>query len=95
MFSKFGLYGIIFKAAQATFIIHNSANQEDRDKAIQIIREKQEYAQKTPGAMPLGIFPEGAMTNNRYLMPFKKGAFESGMSIRPLVIKYKYELISS
>ena len=44
--------------------------------------------------MPLCIFPEGVMNNNKYLMPFKKGAFETEASVKPVAIKYDYDIVS-
>jgi hypothetical protein len=37
---------------------------------------------------------EGFTSNNLYLMPFKKGAFEANCSLKPLVYKYDFDLIS-
>lgn len=34
------------------------------------------------------MFPEGTTTNNLGLIPFKRGAFESLVSVKPFVIKY-------
>ena len=45
--------------------------------------------------MPLGIFPEGLVTNNKYLLPFKRGAFCANLSIRPVVLKYQFDYVSS
>jgi len=36
----------------------------------------------------LVIFPEGTTTSNQGIIPFKRGAFESKVSVKPIVIKY-------
>ncbi|KXZ44581.1 hypothetical protein GPECTOR_65g199 [Gonium pectorale] len=38
--------------------------------------------------LPMLLFPEGTTTNNRYLMPFKRGAFVAGVPVQPLVLRY-------
>ena len=44
--------------------------------------------------MPIGIFPESTLVNNRSILPFKRGAFVAGLSVRPIVLKYDWKLIS-
>ncbi len=39
--------------------------------------------------LPMMLFPEGTTTNNKYLMPFKRGAFVAGVPVQPLVLKYR------
>jgi len=41
-----------------------------------------------PGHRPLLIFPEGTTSNGEGLLPFKNGAFSSGMPVRPVVLVY-------
>jgi lysophosphatidylcholine acyltransferase/lyso-PAF acetyltransferase len=43
---------------------------------------------------PLIIYPEGATTNNKVIMKFKKGAFFGLRSVQPVVYKYWAPLIS-
>eukprot|EP00929_Paragymnodinium_shiwhaense_P000909 TRINITY_DN101102_c0_g1_i1.p1 TRINITY_DN101102_c0_g1~~TRINITY_DN101102_c0_g1_i1.p1 ORF type:complete len:516 (-),score=127.30 TRINITY_DN101102_c0_g1_i1:45-1568(-) len=40
------------------------------------------------GDRPLLIFPEGTVSNGEGILPFKKGAFVSGVPVRPVVIVY-------
>ena len=42
----------------------------------------------TPGANPLLIFPEGTCVNNEYCVMFKRGAFDLGVTVCPIAIKY-------
>merc|ERR1711972_949431 len=41
-----------------------------------------------PGQRPMLIFPEGTTTNGEDLLDFRKGAFVSGMPVRPAIIVY-------
>jgi len=41
-----------------------------------------------PGQRPLLIFPEGTTTNGEGLKDFKKGAFNPGVPVRPVIIVY-------
>ena len=38
---------------------------------------------------PVAIFPEGMTSNNRYLHPFKKGAFAAERTVIPITLNYK------
>ena len=40
-------------------------------------------------ANPIAIFPEGCTTNGKYLIEFKKGAFDSLLPVQPHCIKYR------
>lgn len=61
---------------------------EDRNKVLNLIKERSERI-KTKGDMsPLLIFPEGTTTNGRVLMKFKRGAFITGDPIKIYVMKY-------
>ena len=35
------------------------------------------------------IFPEGSVTNNRYLMPFKRGPFVGERTVVPVLLSYE------
>lgn len=52
-----------------------------------MIAERCKDNERTPGRLPISIFPEGILTNGRCIGPFKKGAFASLGSVKPLVIK--------
>ena len=41
---------------------------------------------------PVLIFPEGTCTNGRALITFKRGAFEPGVNILPVCLRYKCKL---
>ena len=50
-------------------------------------RQKQVYEGKVD--MPLLIFPEGTVSSGRFLLEFKKGAFEGLYPLKPYLIKNK------
>lgn len=43
---------------------------------------------------PICIFPEGGTSNGKYLLAFKRGAFSSLRTVKPVVIKYEYGVMS-
>lgn len=43
---------------------------------------------------PIVVFPEGTTSNNKYIMPFKTGAFVGGHCVKPVVIKYPFKNFS-
>jgi glycerol-3-phosphate O-acyltransferase 3/4 len=57
-----------------------------KDRAI-VSKKLTEHA-KDPSRNPLLVFPEGTCVNNRYVILFKKGAFELGCAVAPVAIRY-------
>ena len=47
------------------------------DVAVQQIRERQDAGEKDTCNPPIMIYPEGSQGNGNYMLPFKRGAFES------------------
>jgi glycerol-3-phosphate O-acyltransferase 3/4 len=43
---------------------------------------------RDPTATPLLVFPEGTCVNNEYTVMFKRGAFDLGVTVCPVAIKY-------
>ena len=43
---------------------------------------------------PLMIFPEGTITSGKHLLPFKRGAFEGLLPIKPLMVKLNDDCFS-
>lgn len=78
-------------------IFLNRAEQKDREKVLELIRERADRVRDYNDIHPLLIFPEGTCSNGRTLMNFKKGAFFSGHPIKIFVIKYnnEFQVISS
>lgn len=43
---------------------------------------------------PICIFPEGGTSNGRYLLAFKRGAFAANRTVKPIVLRYSYGVLS-
>lgn len=78
-----GMYAV---ARQSLFLDRKS--QEDRDKILELIKQRADRIHKYQDISPLLIFPEGTVTNGRSLMSFKRGAFMAGEPIKIYVLKY-------
>ena len=44
--------------------------------------------------LPLLFFPEGGATNGTAIMKFKKGAFNSEMTVKPMFLKYYFNTLN-
>lgn len=80
-----GIYGI-GEAAQNIWM-ERGGSSEARAKTLREITERQALIEK--GVCPtLNIFPEGATTNAKSIIKFKKGAFVGLNAVRPVVYRY-------
>jgi len=61
-------------------------NKNSRANAMEAMTKHVE--EWTPGARPMLIFPEGTTSNGENLLEFKKGAFVTGVPVRPIIILY-------
>jgi len=60
-----------------------------REKAKKQIIDFQKEALHNPvNTAPLVLFAEGTSTSGRCIMPFKDGAFQAGLSVQPIILKY-------
>eukprot|EP00198_Chlamydomonas_reinhardtii_P002368 XP_001691704.1 predicted protein [Chlamydomonas reinhardtii] len=75
--SNLPLIGAISKAMQCLFV--------DREARERMARKYELGSAE----LPMMLFPEGTTTNNKYIMPFKRGAFVAGVPVQPLVLKYR------
>lgn len=78
--------GMFAIARQSIFIERES--EENREKVVELIKERAERIHRHEDIPPLMIFPEGTVTNGRSLMSFKKGAFITGDPIKIFTLKY-------
>ena len=91
--SKVPIIGKLYTAGGCLWV-KLSGTEEERAQVRHDIERRQRLAENNPQVNTLGIFPEGMVSNGVYLLPFKKGAFEANTSIKPLVIKYSFKVIS-
>lgn len=81
----FGKVGI----ALNTIFVSRISSTEDRENAVKMIQDRQTHIMEGKGKnVNLHIFPEGATTNNNYLIPFKRGVFTSLSPVLPIFVKY-------
>ncbi|GLC33057.1 hypothetical protein PLESTB_000375200 [Pleodorina starrii] len=94
--STLPLIGPISKAMQCLFVDREArlaalgAHGDGSGQGMsQLVRDRmtRKYSEGS-AELPMLLFPEGTTTNNRYLMPFKRGAFVAGVPVQPLVLKY-------
>jgi len=76
--------GHLMKEMDVVFVERNLS--ESRHATLDAI--KAHCSAWTPGERSLLVFPEGTTTNGESLAPFKKGAFVSGLSVRPVILVY-------
>ncbi|KAG9389605.1 Lysophospholipid acyltransferase [Carpediemonas membranifera] len=67
-------------------VLVDRSSEESRKAAKEAIHARM---QSKKSEVPLLIFPEGTTTNGNYLIPFKTSAFEPGVAVQPIVIKYR------
>ena len=77
------LYGILL-GMQAFYIDRTSG-----DAAVKAITAKQEAIEKDPRHPPILVMPEGTQGNGKFMLPFKRGAFESLTAVTPIVLDFK------
>lgn len=83
------IFGIAALANQAVFV--DRATKDSREYAqLEIIERAKDYVSLgIPRLWPvLCICPEGTTTNGTTLLPFRRGAFVGGNTVRPITIKY-------
>lgn len=77
----------VFAEAIGSLYIPRSGSKEDRDKILELIKERQELIEDSEGTYaPLLIYPEGTTSNGKQCFLFKKGAFLAEKKIRPVVL---------
>lgn len=61
-----------------------------RAEALKAIGDRQELIEETGKFAPFLVFAEGGTTNGSSILKFKKGAFYSEKTIRPVFMNYLY-----
>lgn len=87
--AKAPLVGMFAIARQNIFL--DRASLEDRQRVLELIKERTARVKSHGDISPLLIFPEGTVSNGRSLIGFKKGAFQSGDLIKIYLLKYNPE----
>jgi 1-acyl-sn-glycerol-3-phosphate acyltransferase len=73
---------------QCVFVDRSSA--ADKNESREKIRQRiGEFEEKADSVLPIAIFPEGAVSNGRSLLSFKRGAFENLSPITVLCLRYE------
>lgn len=90
---KIPIFGLIVQALGCIFVSRDASN-ENRNKQVQQIGERQQLIEHLGEYPPICIFAEGGTTNGSYLMPFKRGGFASLRASRPVVLKYIWSSLS-
>ena len=80
------LIGVIAASMQCIFTEREGAGGESSAKKVLGHVARRLTAPAT--CRPLWAFPEGTTTNNMYLLPFKTGAFLSGVPVQPVLLHY-------
>lgn len=85
-----GLFGFLFKSVlmRNGSIAFKRSEKVDRQLVVERLREH-----IAAGGAPMLIFPEGTCVNNKFSVLFQKGAFELGVTVCPVAIKFKRGLV--
>ena len=75
-------------AAIDGLFVDRAGTVEERQEAAKAIEERQRENEVNSIRRPLLIFPEGATTNNKSVITFKKGPFSGLNSVQPFCLKY-------
>jgi len=81
---KIPMVGQMMEEMDAVFVDRDDIN--SRQATLDAIREH--CSEWKPGDRPMLIFPEGTTSNGEGLLDFRKGAFLSGVPVRPVILVY-------
>ena len=74
--------GTIMKSLDCVLV--ERENKDSRNSASEALLTRQQMFYKKETHSPILIYPEGTCTNGKYLIKFKKGAFQSLLPVKPL-----------
>ena len=92
-FKGLPLLGTLIDALDSIYIPRGGSD-ENKAKALECIRDRQELIEETGIYSPFLIFAEAGTSNGTSLIKFKKGAFFAEKTVRPIFMKYNSNLIS-
>lgn len=78
----------IFQAVDSIFIPRDG-EKATREQVIQMIADRQQQVLDGKAA-PLIIFPEGGISNGAGLIKFKRGAFQTELAVKPVIMKFEW-----
>ena len=82
--TNFPIIGTLLHNLQSIFV--DRSNKNAKDNILDIIRDRQKDFIEGKPVMPFMIFPEGTTSSGRHLLPFKRGAFNSLLPVKPTII---------
>lgn len=77
------IVGYIVTAINGLFLSRESKN--SREEVLLSIEKRQKDYLNKENSTPLIIYPEGTITNGKYLLPFKRGAFKTCLPVKPFL----------
>ena len=81
--------GTVAKALGCIFVARESKDSRSDAKAAIKERLQSQVAGTSKHNTPLVVFPEGSTNNGKYLLQFRRGAFEANVPIQPLKIEFE------
>jgi len=83
------IVGTVAKALGCIFVVRESKDSRLDAKAAIHSRLQSQVAGTCSIKSPLVVFPEGSTNNGKYLLQFRRGAFEARVPIQPLRIEFE------
>lgn len=81
---KIPIFGTVITGLQS--IVVNRDEASSREGVTSEIRRRA----TEPNWPVTGIFPEGTVSNGKFLLQFRAGAFQPGVPVQPVLIRYRY-----
>merc|ERR1719265_1167399 len=91
---KIWLIGRMTAANDGLFVSREADARVANAKLVEKIIDRAQNWDPNGHAPQLFLFPEGTTTNGRYMLPFKRGAFEPGVPVQPIIFKVHWKHFS-
>lgn len=91
---KLPFVGLISQLMQCIYVQRENKTSETKGVSALVKERMQVVAKGGTTDRPMLLFPEGTTTNNRYLLPFKTGAFLAAVPVQPVLVKYHEGAVS-
>lgn len=79
--------------ALGSIYIHREGSEKNRENTLELIKQRQELIEQTGKYNPFLVYAEGGTSNGSGIIKFKKGAFFAEKAIRPMFLKYKWNIV--